>query len=1076
MSQLLIEQPIQYLHSFIPSDNSYPYSPNNNHNNNNIQIFNILLQKLYTSISNTNTHLTSNQISFFNQILFSRYNNHQFSENQLLKILLDKTDKLYNTPHKKQNNSLQSLQKISQIQTLYTKLSNLNIINNRWAVLYLLTSLSQSKIQEHNITLTSPLLTNNSDVEAIHNDIITLNEAKGKEIQNEFPFQSEITNIPNTTYSPIEVGYYNNTIINERDIINDLLFIFEGIDGQYISYSNKDNAYILNNIIQWNESIYDIVSFLCELGWLYKKVIHYVNYFNTNNILSQFIQSFSYAVQNELNDYYSFLSFLKKKNKNENIPYVSMFNVNNNNNINNSELTLKNLILWTMEPIERMKWLVISCESVSMLKGSDVLSQIYSYVKYVGAGMYLNKVLHEVSIPFYSFVRNWIQFGDLQDPYNEFFVTLNDIKSNDDIWKFKYSIIYKNIPNFISKELSLKIFQIGKCVHFLRTYCNEQTYSLTHLKYEIKPLLNNVSSSSSSNNEIDNTTMYTNVYEFLTYIENGEMQNESSPSTTSTTSHTISSEYFFNSLISNIDLIHKLINKKVVDIFYTKFHFKENLIAINRYLLLGQGDMMQLLMENLFDELKKPANQIYKHNLQASLDTAIHSSNAKYNDIECLKKLNIKLLKANTGDTGWDIFTLEYNVSSPLTVIFTQPLLHEYQRLFFFFWKLKRIEYSQSHQIWRKFMTYAHSLKHSFNNQKYIIHRAMLFNQQIIHFVSNLHNYLALEVLETQYSKLIYKLSTITSLDELIIQHKQFVFNVIEQSLLYNDNNVIYKRLLKIFEVIIRFRTVLDVLTTLLLEEMFTEDDNDNDNDNNSGEEGNGKGETYKEEYSKKAFSQIKELFEEFKNEVIELLNGIDYSGKGNMKYLKMKLDYNGYYSVIEKEKERLREEVEIEKMVREEKERWRLRKEEEDRNRREFAVYKDDDDNDNEGRFNDYVHYGEIPRSDGNNEEEEEDDDNEGGDNEEEEVINTKFNKKTYEVLNYNKQQQQIQRGEEEEEEMDVQKDDININYNNNNINISDENRMIIDYNDSDNEFDNNYNSNTTNNNNNYNNTNNNN
>ncbi len=28
------------------------------------------------------------------------------------------------------------------------------------------------------------------------------------------------------------------------------------------------------------------------------------------------------------------------------------------------ELSLKKLILWTMEPIERMKWLAIACESV----------------------------------------------------------------------------------------------------------------------------------------------------------------------------------------------------------------------------------------------------------------------------------------------------------------------------------------------------------------------------------------------------------------------------------------------------------------------------------------------------------------------------------------------------------------------------------------------------------------------------------------------------------------------------------------------------------------------------------------
>ena len=41
---------------------------------------------------------------------------------------------------------------------------------------------------------------------------------------------------------------------------------------------------------------------------------------------------------------------LEKKDDNENI-----------------ELSLKKLFLWTAEPIERMKWLAIACESISSI-------------------------------------------------------------------------------------------------------------------------------------------------------------------------------------------------------------------------------------------------------------------------------------------------------------------------------------------------------------------------------------------------------------------------------------------------------------------------------------------------------------------------------------------------------------------------------------------------------------------------------------------------------------------------------------------------------------------------------------
>jgi gamma-tubulin complex component 5 len=97
----------------------------------------------------------------------------------------------------------------------------------------------------------------------------------------------------------------------------------------------------------------------------------------------------------------------------------------------------------------------------------------------------------------------------------------------------------------------------------------------------------------------------------------------------------------------------------------------------------------------------------------------------------------------------------------------------------------------------------------------------MLFNRQIIHFVNNLHNYITLEVLETEYKKIIEKLSTIKKMDDLIELHKKFVESVIEQSLLNSEYNLIYKKILQIFDLIFRFKTAQDVLITTLMEEFY---------------------------------------------------------------------------------------------------------------------------------------------------------------------------------------------------------------------------------------------------------------
>ena len=193
--------------------------------------------------------------------------------------------------------------------------------------------------------------------------------------------------------------------------------------------------------------------------------------------------------------------------------------------------------------------------------------------------------------------------------------------------------------------------------------------------------------------------------------------------------------------------------------------------------------MMQTLIESLFEELDKPASDIIKHNLESYLITAIKASNSDFKDAENIKKLNVILLNSTQGDIGWDIFCLEYNVQLPLNVIFNNKLLKDYQKIFLFFWKIKRIKYGQINYMWKKIKNLISDSTKTKNNSflKKLIQTSIIFNQEIVHFITNLHNYFALEVLETQYKKLKSDLSKIKNLDELINIHKTFVENIKKQ-------------------------------------------------------------------------------------------------------------------------------------------------------------------------------------------------------------------------------------------------------------------------------------------------------
>ena len=891
---------------------------------------------------------------------------------------------------------------LNKFQYLYAKLTKKRNLTKRWGILYILNSFSkknnikdinfvgtnelqQNYLNMNNLNVDNTNLQNNT---LINRDFYNINNINNKNIPyegsnakmqinnnsilNDF---SPVSNINERFYENQNSLNYNNMnnigknyqesnivinrnktslIITEKDLINDLLFVFEGINGKYIAYDAEEDAYVLNKIIPWNEEIYNIVNSLSEIGWLYKKIKMYLDFYKESNIQSQFIKSFVNALQNELNNYFKLISFFRKLNSEQ--------NMNNNMNDKRSQnLNLKNIVLWTLVPKETLKWLAACCESLHSLKGTSVLSQIYSFVHYGGCNNYLNNILNGVSKPFILFVLNWIKYGDLQDLNKEFFVDILTGIKNDDIWNLQYQLVGKNVPNFMKREPTLKIFEAGKCIHFIRNYCQEN-YNLSNLKsilinlikkYSavrgkrgkereinnmnnlnmnpelqmdldesseinningIKDLnINNKNNKNNSNNEYDfdygfdedkilfEIESYQSCLDFIEYIFDPTKQQE------------ILNISFINEIIFNIDVIHKLINKDLVRIIFTKFKFMTNLDSINKYLLLSQGDMMQSLMESLYEELDKPANLIFKHNLQSNLESAIRASNAQYNDPDCLKKLNIKLINASVGDIGWDIFCLEYKVDLPLNVIFNNNLLKDYQKLFFFFWKIKRIEYSQNNHIWKKVKTFNQLINTKFDFMKKAVQISIHFNQEIIHFMSNYHNYFALQALESQYKKLVSELPKVNNLDELISKHKLFLENIKKQCLLDEENKIINKKITNIFDIILRFRTIHDTLYNFLVEHSYEAGDM-NDSLMNQNRLKN----------IKEYLHQMIILYKDFHTQIIELLNTIELVGKDNLSFLQIKLDFNNYYSFLEKEKEE-KKNLEIAEKINKEEERQKI-------------------------------------------------------------------------------------------------------------------------------------------------------
>ena len=54
--------------------------------------------------------------------------------------------------------------------------------------------------------------------------------------------------------------------------MRDLLFVFQGIQGQYIQYSMLDDAFVLTPNAVVSHSSRKLINELCEVGWLFRKV------------------------------------------------------------------------------------------------------------------------------------------------------------------------------------------------------------------------------------------------------------------------------------------------------------------------------------------------------------------------------------------------------------------------------------------------------------------------------------------------------------------------------------------------------------------------------------------------------------------------------------------------------------------------------------------------------------------------------------------------------------------------------------------------------------------------------------
>jgi gamma-tubulin complex component 3 len=409
-------------------------------------------------------------------------------------------------------------------------------------------------------------------------------------------------------------------------------------------------------------------------------------------------------------------------------------------------------------------------------KGGQLISLIHSFSSTHGdpyVGTFAERLLSHITRPFYDMLRQWIYDGELADPFGEFFVSeqseeeINEANGKEDkggatsVWEDKYKLNEQMIPSIITEEFANKVFLIGKTLNFIRYGCGDAAWVDTYSREASKEL------------------------------QYGDTAN----------------------LEQSIGDAYKTTMARLIDLMANKFKLFEHLQALKKYLLLGAGDFIAVLMESLSQNLDRPANTQYRHTLTAQLEHAVRNSNAQFDSPDVLRRLDSRMLELSHGEIGWDVFTLEYKIDAPVDVIVTPFGSKQYLKVFNFLWRVKRVEFALG-STWRRCMTGARGVLGTVSDKVGADwKKARCAVAEMIHFVNQLQYYILFEVIESSWNELQEALNKPEStLDDLIQAHAKYLMNITRKGLLGSQSTDFTGQLHELLKIMLAYKDAVDGL------------------------------------------------------------------------------------------------------------------------------------------------------------------------------------------------------------------------------------------------------------------------
>jgi gamma-tubulin complex component 3 len=553
---------------------------------------------------------------------------------------------------------------------------------------------------------------------------------------------------------------------SEPALLRDLPFTLQGLSSTNLIFSSSRGLKLPASL---PVPLISLLHTLAEPSLLYRGLSEFVE--STEGGLVG--QSFRSALGKELRSYLGLVATLEGQIRRA---LTQLDETQSHNGIGKAGVTLKRCVIWTREATMGLRLMSLMVEESKGKKGGQLISLIHSFSlshgdPYVVA--FAERLLSHVTRPFYDMLRQWIYDGELADPFGEFFVSeqseeeISEASGKEgkggatSVWEDKYKLNEKMVPTIITEEFANKVFLIGKTLNFIRYGCGDAAWVDTYSKEASKEL------------------------------QYGDTAN----------------------LEQSIGDAYKTTMARLIDLMANKFKLFEHLQALKKYLLLGAGDFIAVLMESLSANLDRPANTQYRHTLTAQLEHAVRNSNAQFDSPEVLRRLDSRMLELSHGEIGWDVFTLEYKIDAPVDVIVTPFGSKQYLKVFNFLWRVKRVEFALG-STWRRCMTGARGVLGTVSDKVGADwKKARCAVAEMIHLVNQLQYYILFEVIESSWNELQEALNKPEStLDDLIQAHALYLTSITRKGLLGSQSTDFTGQLHELLKNMLAYKDAVDGL------------------------------------------------------------------------------------------------------------------------------------------------------------------------------------------------------------------------------------------------------------------------